>query len=169
MGTLRAQAAGGETGSPGPGRIEPPAQGERPPPAPLASALRANRGRAWCGPAAGEVDAEVPGQAAQGSPGAGAVLARRRMLGLAAGLLAAAAVALLLDWYGPPGAPPAPGQRRRWAPQPAPGAAAGSLLWVVQVSGAERAGEGRPSRGHSGGARSSPGYTCFARLPEKSR
>ncbi|XP_037994352.1 transmembrane protein 62 isoform X1 [Motacilla alba alba] len=56
------------------------------------------------------------------------------MLGLAAGLLAAAAVALLLDWYGPPGAPPAPGQRRRWAPQPAPGAAAASLLWVVQVS-----------------------------------
>ncbi|XP_063254696.1 transmembrane protein 62 [Prinia subflava] len=56
------------------------------------------------------------------------------MLGLAAGLLAAAAVALLLDWYGPPGAPPAPGQRRRWAPQPAPGAAAANLLWVVQVS-----------------------------------
>ncbi|KAL9850981.1 transmembrane protein 62 [Geothlypis trichas] len=56
------------------------------------------------------------------------------MLGLAAGLLAAAAVALLLDWYGPPGAPPAPGPRRRWAPQPAPGAAAASLLWVVQVS-----------------------------------
>ncbi|RMC00509.1 hypothetical protein DUI87_23123 [Hirundo rustica rustica] len=56
------------------------------------------------------------------------------MLGLAAGLLAAAAVALLLDWYGPPGAPPAPGQRRRWAPQPAPGAAPASLLWVVQVS-----------------------------------
>uniref|UniRef100_A0A8C3QT86 Transmembrane protein 62 n=1 Tax=Cyanoderma ruficeps TaxID=181631 RepID=A0A8C3QT86_9PASS len=56
------------------------------------------------------------------------------MLGLAAGLLAAAAVALLLDWYGPPGAPPAPGQRRRWAPQPAPGAATGSLFWVVQVS-----------------------------------
>ncbi|XP_058688025.1 transmembrane protein 62 isoform X2 [Poecile atricapillus] len=56
------------------------------------------------------------------------------MLGLAAGLLAAAAVALLLDWYGPPGAPPAPGLPRRWAPQPAPGAAAASLLWVVQVS-----------------------------------
>ncbi|XP_050831490.1 transmembrane protein 62 isoform X3 [Serinus canaria] len=56
------------------------------------------------------------------------------MLGLAAGLLAAAAVALLLDCYGPPGALPAPGQRRRWAPQPAPGSAAASLLWVVQVS-----------------------------------
>ncbi|KAJ7413493.1 transmembrane protein 62 isoform X1 [Willisornis vidua] len=56
------------------------------------------------------------------------------MLGLAAALLTAAAVALLLDCYGPSGPPPALGQRRRWAPRPAPGAAAAGLLWVVQVS-----------------------------------
>ncbi|KAM9556475.1 transmembrane protein 62 isoform 2-T2 [Guaruba guarouba] len=62
------------------------------------------------------------------------VAARRRMLKLAAGLLAAAAVALLLDWCVPSGAPaPAAGQRRR-DPLPAPGAEAANLLWVVQVS-----------------------------------
>ncbi|XP_054017516.1 transmembrane protein 62 isoform X2 [Dryobates pubescens] len=57
------------------------------------------------------------------------------MLKLAVGLLLAAAVALLLDCYMPSGAPPPVGQRRRsWAPQPAPGAEADYLLWVVQVS-----------------------------------
>ncbi|KAM9015872.1 transmembrane protein 62 isoform 2-T2 [Ara ararauna] len=62
------------------------------------------------------------------------VAARCRMLKLAAGLLAAAAVALLLDWCVPSGAPaPAAGQRRR-DPRPAPGAEAANLLWVVQVS-----------------------------------
>ncbi|XP_057259883.1 transmembrane protein 62 isoform X2 [Pezoporus wallicus] len=62
------------------------------------------------------------------------VAGRRRMLKLAAGLLAAAAVALLLDWCVPSGAPaPAAGQRRRDS-LPAPGAEAANLLWVVQVS-----------------------------------
>uniref|UniRef100_A0A8B9P0P8 Transmembrane protein 62 n=1 Tax=Apteryx owenii TaxID=8824 RepID=A0A8B9P0P8_APTOW len=61
------------------------------------------------------------------------VAARRRMQRLAAGLLAAAAVALLLDWYAPSGAP-ATVPRRRRAPQPAPGAEATNLLWAVQVS-----------------------------------
>ncbi|XP_062491664.1 transmembrane protein 62 isoform X1 [Pezoporus occidentalis] len=62
------------------------------------------------------------------------VAGRRRMLKLAAGLLAAAAVALLLDWCVPSGTPaPAAGQRRRDS-LPAPGAEAANLLWVVQVS-----------------------------------
>ncbi|XP_064921974.1 transmembrane protein 62 isoform X1 [Columba livia] len=61
------------------------------------------------------------------------VAARRGMLKLAAGLLTAAAVALLLDWYAPSGAAPPVGQRLR-APQPAPGAEAANLLWAVQVS-----------------------------------
>ncbi|NXE07996.1 TMM62 protein, partial [Lophotis ruficrista] len=57
------------------------------------------------------------------------------MLKLAVGLLTAAAVALLLDWYAPSGAPPPAGLRRpRQAPQPGPGAEAVNLLWVVQVS-----------------------------------
>uniref|UniRef100_A0A8B9MJU8 Transmembrane protein 62 n=1 Tax=Accipiter nisus TaxID=211598 RepID=A0A8B9MJU8_9AVES len=57
------------------------------------------------------------------------------MLKLAVGLLIAAAVALLLDSYPPSGTPPPAGQhRRRRAPQPAPGAEAANLLWVVQVS-----------------------------------
>ncbi|KAM7110512.1 transmembrane protein 62 isoform 2-T2 [Ciconia maguari] len=64
------------------------------------------------------------------------VAARRGMLKLAVGLLTAAAVALLLDWYTPSGPPPPPAgeRRRRRAPQPAPGAEAANLLWVVQVS-----------------------------------
>ncbi|XP_061199716.1 transmembrane protein 62 isoform X2 [Neopsephotus bourkii] len=62
------------------------------------------------------------------------VAGRPRMLKLAVGLLAAAAVALLLDWCVPSGAPaPAAGQRRRHS-RPAPGAEAANLLWVVQVS-----------------------------------
>ncbi|NXS49104.1 TMM62 protein, partial [Balaeniceps rex] len=56
------------------------------------------------------------------------------MLKLAVGLLIAAAVALLLDCYAPSGAPLPTGQRRRRDPQPAPGAEAANLLWVVQVS-----------------------------------
>ncbi|NXT17728.1 TMM62 protein, partial [Syrrhaptes paradoxus] len=55
------------------------------------------------------------------------------MLKLAVGLLTAAAVALLLDWYAPSGAP-TPVGRRRLALQPGPGAEAANLLWVVQVS-----------------------------------
>ncbi|XP_075358940.1 transmembrane protein 62 isoform X2 [Mycteria americana] len=62
------------------------------------------------------------------------VAARRGMLKLAVGLLTAAAVALLLDWYTPPGPPPPAAGERRRAPQPAPGAEAANLLWVVQVS-----------------------------------
>ncbi|XP_037756298.1 transmembrane protein 62 isoform X2 [Chelonia mydas] len=56
-----------------------------------------------------------------------------RMLRLAAGLLAAALVALLLDWYSPAG-PQRLGQRRRFAREPAPGPEASNLFWVVQVS-----------------------------------
>lgn len=78
------------------------------------------------------------------------VAARRGMLKLAAGLLTAAAVALLLDWYAPSGAAPPVGQRLR-APQPAPGAEAANLLWAVQVSGA-RVGLGDEQQaGASGG------------------
>nr|XP_005284695.1 transmembrane protein 62 isoform X2 [Chrysemys picta bellii] len=55
------------------------------------------------------------------------------MLRLAAGLLAAALAALLLDWYGQAG-PQRPGQRRPFAREPAPGAEATNLFWVVQVS-----------------------------------
>ncbi|XP_037252008.1 transmembrane protein 62 isoform X2 [Falco biarmicus] len=62
------------------------------------------------------------------------VVTRRRMLKLALGLLAAAAVALLLESYAPSGAQPPVGQRRRRAARPAPGAKAANLLWVVQVS-----------------------------------
>ncbi|XP_077674923.1 transmembrane protein 62 isoform X4 [Eretmochelys imbricata] len=54
-----------------------------------------------------------------------------RMLRLAAGLLAAALVALLLDWYGPAG-PQRLGQRRPFAREPAPGPEASNLFWVVQ-------------------------------------
>ncbi|NXC15543.1 TMM62 protein, partial [Corythaeola cristata] len=55
------------------------------------------------------------------------------MLKLAVGLLTAAAVALLLDWFAPSG-PPVGQRRHRRASQPAPGAEAANLLWVVQVS-----------------------------------
>ncbi|KAM7163422.1 transmembrane protein 62 isoform 3-T3 [Macrochelys suwanniensis] len=56
-----------------------------------------------------------------------------RMLRLAVGLLAAALAALLLDWHGPAG-PQRLGQRRPFAREPAPGAEATNLFWVVQVS-----------------------------------
>ncbi|NXC50264.1 TMM62 protein, partial [Penelope pileata] len=56
------------------------------------------------------------------------------MLKLALGLLAAAAVALLLDWYAPAASLAPAGGRRPQAPQPAPGAEAANLLWMVQVS-----------------------------------
>jgi len=62
--------------------------------------------------------------------------AKRRMLKLAAGLLLAAAVALLLDWYAPAASSAPAGLRRQRAPRPAPGAEAANLLWAVQVSGA---------------------------------
>ncbi|XP_067413991.1 transmembrane protein 62 isoform X3 [Emydura macquarii macquarii] len=55
------------------------------------------------------------------------------MLRLAAGLLAVAVGVLLLDWYGPAG-PQRLGQRRPFAREPAPGAEATNLFWVVQVS-----------------------------------
>ncbi|XP_021259114.1 transmembrane protein 62 isoform X3 [Numida meleagris] len=56
------------------------------------------------------------------------------MLKLAAGLLLAAAVALLLDWYAPAASSAPAGLRRQRAPRPAPGADAANLLWAVQVS-----------------------------------
>ncbi|OXB72989.1 UNVERIFIED_CONTAM: hypothetical protein H355_005245 [Colinus virginianus] len=56
------------------------------------------------------------------------------MLKLAAGLLLAAAVALLLDWYAPAASSAPAALRRQRAPQPAPGAEAANLLWAVQVS-----------------------------------
>ncbi|XP_030307930.1 transmembrane protein 62 isoform X2 [Calypte anna] len=56
------------------------------------------------------------------------------MLKLAAGLLVAAAVALVLDWYAPSQGLYPQGPRRRRAPQLGPGAEAAGLLWVVQVS-----------------------------------
>uniref|UniRef100_A0A8C4WRL0 Transmembrane protein 62 n=1 Tax=Gopherus evgoodei TaxID=1825980 RepID=A0A8C4WRL0_9SAUR len=55
------------------------------------------------------------------------------MLRLLAGLLAAALAALLLDWYGQAG-PQRLSQRRSFAREPAPGAEATNLFWVVQVS-----------------------------------
>ncbi|XP_005284695.2 transmembrane protein 62 isoform X2 [Chrysemys picta bellii] len=61
------------------------------------------------------------------------VVGQGKMLRLAAGLLAAALAALLLDWYGQAG-PQRPGQRRPFAREPAPGAEATNLFWVVQVS-----------------------------------
>ncbi|XP_043373461.1 transmembrane protein 62 isoform X2 [Dermochelys coriacea] len=58
-----------------------------------------------------------------------------RMLRLAAGLLAAALAALLLDWYGPAGPQRLGlGQRRPFAREPAPGPEASNVFWVVQVS-----------------------------------
>uniref|UniRef100_A0A8D0L1R7 Transmembrane protein 62 n=1 Tax=Sphenodon punctatus TaxID=8508 RepID=A0A8D0L1R7_SPHPU len=53
------------------------------------------------------------------------------MLRLAAGLLVAAMVALLLDWYSPVGPQRQP---RSFALEPAPGAKATNLFWLVQVS-----------------------------------
>lgn len=58
------------------------------------------------------------------------------MLKLAAGLLLAAAAALLLNWYSPAASSAPAGLRRLRAPRPAPGAEAANLLWAVQVSGA---------------------------------
>jgi len=74
-----------------------------------------------------------PAEAARGGRG---LAAKRRMLKLAAGLLLAAAVALLLDWYAPAASSAPAGLRRQRAPRPAPGAEAANLLWAVQVSGA---------------------------------
>uniref|UniRef100_A0A6J0V0Z2 Transmembrane protein 62 isoform X1 n=1 Tax=Pogona vitticeps TaxID=103695 RepID=A0A6J0V0Z2_9SAUR len=56
--------------------------------------------------------------------------------GLAAGLLAAAVVAFVVDRYSPSGPPQQlPGGRAHpFAPEPAPGAEAGNLFWIVQVS-----------------------------------
>lgn len=69
-------------------------------------------------------------------PGGGWMLpSRARMLKVAAGLVAAAMVALLLDWYSP--SRPAAQQllqTRSFAPEPAPGAEADNLFWLVQVS-----------------------------------
>ncbi|XP_062824189.1 transmembrane protein 62 isoform X2 [Anolis carolinensis] len=60
--------------------------------------------------------------------------ARRRMLRLAAGLLAACLLAVMVGRYGPPGTRgPAP-RRRPFAPEPAPGAQPNNLFWVVQVT-----------------------------------
>ncbi|XP_032636103.2 transmembrane protein 62 isoform X2 [Chelonoidis abingdonii] len=56
-----------------------------------------------------------------------------RMLRLLVGLLAAALAALLLDWCGQAG-PQHLSQRRSFAREPAPGAEATNLFWVVQVS-----------------------------------
>ncbi|NXY87533.1 TMM62 protein, partial [Alcedo cyanopectus] len=57
------------------------------------------------------------------------------MLKLAVGLLAAVAVALLLDCCVPSGVlSPVARRRRPQSPHPAPGAEAANLLWIVQVS-----------------------------------
>ncbi|XP_074853191.1 transmembrane protein 62 isoform X5 [Carettochelys insculpta] len=55
------------------------------------------------------------------------------MLRVAAGLLAAALAMLLLDWYGS-AAPQRLVQRRPFAREPAPGAEANNLFWLLQVS-----------------------------------
>ncbi|XP_054828429.1 transmembrane protein 62 [Eublepharis macularius] len=57
-----------------------------------------------------------------------------RMQKVAAGLVAAAVIALLLDWYSPSGPQQPLPHARSFAPEPAPGAEENNLFWLVQVS-----------------------------------
>ncbi|XP_061467250.1 transmembrane protein 62 isoform X2 [Rhineura floridana] len=57
-----------------------------------------------------------------------------KMLRLVAGLIAAGLVAQLVDWYGSSGPHQLQGQPRSLASEPAPGAEANNLFWIIQVS-----------------------------------
>ncbi|KAL8169490.1 UNVERIFIED_CONTAM: Transmembrane protein 62 [Gekko kuhli] len=83
------------------------------------------------------------------------------MLKVAAGLVAAALVALLLDWYSPSGPPQQLPQGRSFAPEPAPGAEANNLFWLVQQTKLPPA---------AGAARNAPRrlFTRQERVPLKS-
>nr|XP_028580074.1 transmembrane protein 62 isoform X1 [Podarcis muralis] len=57
-----------------------------------------------------------------------------KMLRLVAGLLAAALAALLVGWHSPSGPEQLRRQPRSFSPEPAPGAEANNLFWIIQVS-----------------------------------